>query len=58
LGFRDGSFEVGAVKMGFFYISATILQRNINLKWCFMLVYGPADHNRTEELLGELELAV
>jgi hypothetical protein len=28
------------------------------MKWCFMLVYGPADHSRTDEFLGEFELAV
>jgi exonuclease III len=58
LGFRDESFEVGAWRMGTFFLSATVLQRNNNMKWCFMLIYGPADHSRTEEFLGELELAV
>jgi hypothetical protein len=28
------------------------------MKWCFFLVYGPADHRRTEEFLGELTHAV
>jgi exonuclease III len=58
LGFRDESFEVGAWRMGTFFLSAIVLQRNNNMKWCFMLVYGPADHSRTEEFLGELERAV
>jgi hypothetical protein len=55
LGFRDESFEVGDWKKGTFFISATVLQRSCNLKWRFMLVYGPADHNRSTEFLGELE---
>jgi exonuclease III len=58
LGFRDETFEVGEWRKGVFFISAKILQRNINMIWCFMLVYGPADHGRTEEFLGELERAV
>jgi hypothetical protein len=54
LGFWDDKFEVGEWRKGDFFISATILQRNNNLKWCFVLVCGPADHSRTTEFLGEL----
>jgi hypothetical protein len=54
LGFRDDKFEVGEWRKGSFFISATVLQRNIKLKWRFVLVYGPADHSRTSEFLGEL----
>jgi hypothetical protein len=55
LGFCDESFEVGDWKKGTFFISTTVLQRSCNLKWRFMLVYGPADHSRSQEFLGELE---
>jgi exonuclease III len=58
LGFRDEFFEVGFWRKGSFFISADILQRNNNLKWRFMLVYGLADHSRTSEFLGELETEV
>jgi hypothetical protein len=58
LGFRDECFEVGEWRKGTIFISAKILQRNINMIWCFMLVYGLADHGRMGELLGELERAV
>ncbi|XP_071678461.1 uncharacterized protein [Lolium perenne] len=58
LGFRDECFDVGAWRQGTFFISATILQRKNNMKWCFFLVYGPADHRRTDEFLGELTHAV
>jgi hypothetical protein len=54
LGFREESFEVGDWKKGTFFISATVLQRSCNLKWRFMLVYGPANHSRTSEFLDEL----
>ncbi|CAM0884540.1 unnamed protein product [Alopecurus aequalis] len=55
LGFRDECFEVGEWKKGTFFLSAMLWQRNCKVKWCFMLVYGPADHSRTDEFLGELE---
>jgi hypothetical protein len=58
LGFRDDSFEVGSWKKGTFFLSATVLQRSTNFKWCFFLVYGPVDHSRTAEFLGELATAV
>jgi hypothetical protein len=58
LGFRDNTFEVGEWKKGIFFLSATVLQRNSNLMWRFILVYGPADYSRMEEFLGELEREV
>jgi hypothetical protein len=58
LGFREEAFEVGTWRKGEFFISADIIQRNINTKWCFILVYGPADHSRTEDFLRELEREV
>jgi endonuclease/exonuclease/phosphatase family metal-dependent hydrolase len=45
---------VGTWRKGNFFLSATVLQQSSNVKWCFILVYGPADHSRTEEFLGEL----
>jgi hypothetical protein len=35
-----------------------VLQRSNNSKWSFVLVYGPADHGRSEEFLQELVLFV
>jgi exonuclease III len=58
LGFRDECFEVGIWRKGKFFISADIYQRNNKVKWCFVLVYGPADHSRTREFLEELEAEV
>jgi hypothetical protein len=54
LGFRDERFEVGSWKKGEFFISVKIWQRNIRLKWRFMLVYGPDDHSRIGDFLNEL----
>jgi endonuclease/exonuclease/phosphatase family metal-dependent hydrolase len=58
LGFREECFEVGDWKKGTFFLFAMVLQRNRNLKWRFLLVYGPADHSRSLEFLGELEREV
>jgi exonuclease III len=58
LGFRDECFEVGSWKKGTFFLSASVFQRKTRLKWCFFLVYGPADHRRTDEFLVELEREV
>jgi hypothetical protein len=46
------------MEKGKFFLSATLLQRNNRSKWSFVLVYGPADHGRTEEFLQELVLFV
>jgi hypothetical protein len=53
LGFRDDTFKVGGWSMGDFCLSAAVLHRSTKMKWRFMLVYGPADHSRTEEFLCE-----
>jgi hypothetical protein len=58
LGFREECFEVGEWRKGSFFLSALVLHRQRNLKWWCILVYGPADHSRTAEFLGELEREV
>jgi hypothetical protein len=54
LGFREESFEVGEWNKGTFFIGAVLFQRSNRSKWCFVLVYGPADHGRSEEFLNKL----
>jgi hypothetical protein len=58
LGFRDECFEVGQWRKGSFFINASIYQRTNKMKWFFFMVYGSADHSRTDEFLGELVQAV
>jgi exonuclease III len=58
LGFRDECFKVGEWRKGSFFLSVLVLHRQRNLKWWCILVYGPADHSRTAEFLGELEREV
>jgi hypothetical protein len=58
LGFREDSFEAGEWKKGDFFLSASVLHRRSKSFWCFFLVYGLADHGRSNEFLGELVAAV
>jgi hypothetical protein len=45
-------------KSGAFFLSTPVFQRSNRLRWSFFLVYGPADHRRTDKFLGELIQAV
>ena len=54
LGFRESAFEVMVWRKGVFFLCAEVVQRNTNTRWRFVLVYGPADHSRSGEFLGEL----
>ncbi|XP_071677232.1 uncharacterized protein [Lolium perenne] len=58
LGVNEDSFEVLGWTKGTFFIRADVRQLDNNVKWAFFVVYGPADHRRTQEFLGELTLAV
>ena len=58
LGIRDGSFEVGSVDQGDFFLSALVLHHASNFLFEFIGVYVPADHGRSTELLSELEAKV
>jgi hypothetical protein len=58
LGGNEDSFEVLGWTKRIFFIQADVRQLDNNAKWAFFVVYGPADHRRTLEFLGELTLAV
>jgi endonuclease/exonuclease/phosphatase family metal-dependent hydrolase len=55
LGFRDSSFEVGAIDRGRFFICTDIICRADRLRCRVMGIYGPADHSRSTYFLQELE---
>ena len=55
LGIRDSTLEVGLVDQGQFFQSATIYHRGAKFKFEFICVYGPADHARSVDFLGEIE---
>jgi hypothetical protein len=54
LGFRDRVFDVGAVDMGSYFLSATILCKADRTKLMIMGIYGPADHARSNDFLSEI----
>jgi mannosylglycoprotein endo-beta-mannosidase len=54
LGFRDSSFEVGAIDRGRFFICTDIICRADRLRCRVMGIYGPADHSRSAEFLQEV----
>jgi hypothetical protein len=58
LGVNEDAFEVLEWHKGYFYIRVGVRQLENNVKWSFFVVYGPADHRRTAEFLGELTQAV
>nr|XP_020172271.1 proline-rich protein 36-like [Aegilops tauschii subsp. strangulata] len=55
LGVKDATFEVGGMDRGEFFISMEIFERALNFKWEVIIVYGPADHNRSPTFLAELQ---
>ncbi|EMS57304.1 putative anion transporter 2, chloroplastic [Triticum urartu] len=54
LGIKDATFEVGSMDIGEFYVSMEVFERALNFKWEIVVVYGPADHHRSEAFLDEL----
>jgi hypothetical protein len=58
LGIRDDTLEVGVIDQGQFFLSASILHRISGFKFDFIGVYGPADHGRSSQFLGDLETKV
>ena len=54
LGFNEDCFEVGSWRLGTFLICIELYHRRTKSKWCFVSVYGPADHSRSDDFLGEL----
>jgi hypothetical protein len=58
LGIKDDALEVGSIDQGQFFLSASILHRHSRFKFEFIGVYGPADHARLSQFLGDLETKV
>ena len=58
LGFCSATFEVLTWEVGIFFIAANIRVRASLRELVIVQVYGPADHSRSVEFLGELEAKV
>nr|XP_040245223.1 uncharacterized protein LOC120964531 [Aegilops tauschii subsp. strangulata] len=58
LGVKDDTFEVGGMDRGEFFVGMDVFKRALNFKWDIVIVYGPADHRRSETFLAELRRKV
>ncbi|KAI4983888.1 hypothetical protein ZWY2020_025754 [Hordeum vulgare] len=54
LGVKDTTFEVEYKDQGEFFLSMEVWERDVNFKWEVIVVYGMADHTRSQAFLDEL----
>ena len=50
--------RLGTWTRGGFFVSMEIFERALNFKWQVVIVYDPADHNRSPAFLEELYLKI
>ena len=55
---NEDTFEAKNWSSGSFFIRVDVLQLDTSEHWACFVVYGPADHRRTEEFLSELSSAI
>jgi hypothetical protein len=53
-GIKDELIEVEENEIGEFYVSMGLRHRLQNFRWEMMVVYGPAQHDRSREFIAEL----
>ena len=58
LGVNEDAFEVKNWSSGSYFIRVDVLQLDTTQTWSLFVVYGPADHRRTDDFLSELSAAV
>lgn len=56
LGAKEDILQIEDWETGTFYVGATIRDRLTNVRWDCLTVYGPAQHDRSEEFLEELRI--
>lgn len=54
LGVKTDSFEVVGFSRGSFFLAVEVIQRNNDFRWELVVVYGPADRERSLDFLREL----
>ncbi|KAE8799585.1 putative anion transporter 2, chloroplastic [Hordeum vulgare] len=54
LGVKDTTFDVGSMNHGEFFVSMEVWERTVNFKREVIVVYGTADHTRSEAFLDEM----
>ena len=58
LGVNEDNFKVKNWSSGSFFIRVDVLQLDTSEHWTCFVVYGPADHRRTDEFLSEMTTAI
>ena len=54
LGVKEDVLHIKNWESNEFYVGATIRHRLLNIRWDFITVYGPADHNHSADFLDSL----
>lgn len=54
-GIKDDVLEVEKWNKGNFFVETEIRDRLLNLRWSFVVVYGPANHGLSVSFIGELQ---
>ncbi|KAE8808995.1 hypothetical protein D1007_14421 [Hordeum vulgare] len=54
-GAREDVFSVEDMNRGEFFVSMDVTDRRVHLNWEVIIVYGLADHGRSDEFLAELK---
>jgi hypothetical protein len=57
IGLRD-IFEVGAIEIGTFFVSVSVIRRSDNLMLEIMGIYGPTDHSLLLTFLEEISAKI
>jgi exonuclease III len=55
LGVDSDRYEVLAKELGGFFVSMTLLQKDINASWECLVVYGPVQHRESQLFLRDLD---
>ena len=58
LGMKDATFEVGSMDRGSHFVRMELWERDVNVQWEVIVVYGPADHSRAAAFLDELNTKI
>jgi exonuclease III len=56
LGVKQEEMDIGAFDKGNFFVSALLRNKSSGFKWEVIVVYGPAQHEKSEEFLEELRV--
>jgi hypothetical protein len=52
--FKDETHEIEDSEIGEFYVSMVLRNRTSNFRWELIIVYGPAQHDKSMDFIAEL----